>query len=233
MLAKGELPYTRKVYIKWTSKNDWFLELAALLALGYISWYGWKLPGKGSCSATFDESGAPDIYQSMPQYSSRPRTGKVDNVPQVRPDWSEKSDFANSIAKYPDVVLIGQLDFAVGSFMDTELSLFAIFQEQGSALIACAENLEIGWKTYAKVDTECIKKAVKDASGPLKGIHSEVTLLRSDVHIVVEETRGRAQNLRVIIQFYIWSFEYGDICIHYCDVIKGCDGVSNHQLHHC
>ena len=87
--------------------------------------------------------------------------------------------------------------------MDTELSLFAIFQEQGSALMACAENLEIGWKTYAKVDTEGIQKAVNHATGPLKGIHSEVTLLRSDVHIVVEETRGRAQNLRVIIRFYI------------------------------
>ena len=133
---------------------------------------------------------------------------------------------------YPYVVLIGQLNFAMSSFMDTELSLFAIFQEQGSALMACVENLEIGWKTYAKVDTEGIQKAVKDATGPLKGIHNEVTLLRSDVHIVVEETRGRAQNLRVTIQFYIWSFEYGDTCIHYCDVIKGRDGVSNHHFHH-
>ena len=39
----------------WGVKNQWFSELAALLALRYISWCEWKLPVKGSCSVTWRE----------------------------------------------------------------------------------------------------------------------------------------------------------------------------------
>ena len=69
--------------------------------------------------------------------------------------------------------------------------------------MACGGSLERAWQTSANVDTASLRVATKDATAALQVIHGDVTRLRSQAHSVIEETRGRAQELRVVVLFCV------------------------------
>ena len=87
--------------------------------------------------------------------------------------------------------------FSLGCVNDR--TVYFLFQNQGSALVACGDRLERDWQVSAKYDTEQLQNAIKNVKAGLQDVHSDVTCLRKEAHALIEATRGQAQQLRVSI----------------------------------